>query len=474
MNVTRQLDRLAGPAALILACLFGSYIVLRAPGYATSTQYLSGLIFLEVLLAATWNFRQRFLPLLTLAFFWAGMNVPLSSTWSAGRWLVLGTGAVAGFILYMKDRRHYFGGFHLAALFCVLAALVSTRVSAYPALASLKSLSLLGMFLYAASGARLALIGREEKFVSGLLKVCEFIVYPTAIFYFFFHLALFGNPNSLGAVFGVTVVPVMLWGILVSEGTLRRRRTFAFTVALVILLSSYARAGIAAASVSCVLMCVGLRRYRLLVKGAGLALLAAALVAAKIPLEAELTGQPVTMTSAFIYKGHTGDILGSRRSVWDQTSDVIRDHPWFGSGFGTSNTTAEVTRHDWSAASLPESMREHGNSYLEITEWVGLLGVTPFFALVFLVFLNTRKVFLWVRKTNDSHFYGIPFAAVLIAGIVHAGFEDWLFAVGYYLCVIFWVFAFMLVDVLAPASARLPETEAPAWPAPAGMVSSIR
>jgi hypothetical protein len=41
---------------------------------------------------------------------------------------------------------------------------------------------------------------------------------------------------------------------------------------------------------------------------------------------------------------------------------------------------------------------------------------------------------------------------------VHAAFEDWLFAPGYYLCVFFWALAFIMVDVLpaitsSPASA---------------------
>jgi hypothetical protein len=37
--------------------------------------------------------------------------------------------------------------------------------------------------------------------------------------------------------------------------------------------------------------------------------------------------------------------------------------------------------------------------------------------------------------------------------LVHAAFEDWLFAVGYYLCVFFWSLAFIMVDVLPPPSA---------------------
>ena len=35
---------------------------------------------------------------------------------------------------------------------------------------------------------------------------------------------------------------------------------------------------------------------------------------------------------------------------------------------------------------------------------------------------------------------------VMVAGLLHAGFEDWLFAPGYYLCVFFWSMAFVFVD----------------------------
>ena len=51
---------------------------------------------------------------------------------------------------------------------------------------------------------------------------------------------------------------------------------------------------------------------------------------------------------------------------------------------------------------------------------------------------------------------------VLAAGLMHAGFEDWLFAVGYYLCVFFWVLAFAFMDLLpaaAPAVVYRPITD---------------
>jgi hypothetical protein len=49
-------------------------------------------------------------------------------------------------------------------------------------------------------------------------------------------------------------------------------------------------------------------------------------------------------------------------------------------------------------------------------------------------------------RTRDPSHAAIPLAIVVLAGLIHAGFEDWLFAPGYYLCAFFWSMAFMLVD----------------------------
>ncbi len=46
---------------------------------------------------------------------------------------------------------------------------------------------------------------------------------------------------------------------------------------------------------------------------------------------------------------------------------------------------------------------------------------------------------------------------MLAAGLAHAAFEDWMFAVGYYLSVFFWAMAFILVDLL-------PETASAGYP----------
>ena len=81
-----------------------------------------------------------------------------------------GRGCDCGFrALHAQRAITSFSTFHLVAVFCVLAALVSAAVSSFPMLSFLKALSLLLLFLYASTGARLALAGREEKFFPRLL-----------------------------------------------------------------------------------------------------------------------------------------------------------------------------------------------------------------------------------------------------------------------------------------------------------------
>jgi O-antigen ligase len=458
-----RLSSFVAPAMILICCLFAVYAAAFQPAYFSSSDQIATLLFLQILLAAVWKYRTRFFPLLLATFLWAGMALPLNATWTSGRWLVLTVGALAGLVVYSRDQLQSFAIFHLVALFCVVSAVVSAAVSPYPSLALLKAMSLLLLFLYGSSGARVAVIGREAVFFRGLLLGCELLVYITAISYLIFHSEIFGNPNSMGALMGVAGAPILLWGILVSEQpTTRWRRMFAFALALLLLFSSYARAGIAAAVVSSILICVALRRYGLLLRGSVLALVLAAFVAAAVPLHQQPSD---SLTSVFVYKGRReGGVLASRRPIWDETVSAIQEHPWFGSGFGTSPTSSEVVQRRGSFESLREATREHGNSYLAITEWVGFVGDIPFFVLIILIAANVGRALGQGRRTGLVGSPAIPLAGVLAAGLVHAAFEDWLFAPGYYLCVFLWALAFVMVDVLATTSVATVEQTAPqAW-----------
>ena len=92
--------------------------------------------------------------------------------------------------------------------------------------------------------------------------------------------------------------------------------------------------------------------------------------------------------------------------------------------------------------------REHGNSYLAIAEWSGLIGVLPFYLLILTIASQAKTTLMRLRRNGDIFSPAIPAAAILVAGLIDAGFEDWLFAVGYYISVFLWAMAFILADLL--------------------------
>jgi len=456
------------PGVILAVSLAAGGAALYRPAYLGNAYYLGALLFLQGLLAAIWKYEQRFFPVLVVAFLWAGMSVPFYTVWTAGRWAVLAVGAIVGFALYIRSEHPRFSTFHLVAMFTVLAALVSAGVSSFPIVSFMKALSLLLLFLYASTGARLALGGREEKFFPRLLFLVEMVVYASVVFYLVLRKPIYGNPNSLGAIMGVVAVPLLFWGVLTVEGKTRQRRAiFVLMLSIGLLFYSQARAGILAALISCCLTCVALRRYRLLIQGTVAFVCMAALSVALIPSE-PIADMPVqrqdsSLALTLLYKGHEeGGLLESRLTPWDETVSVIRRHPWFGSGFGTglNNSEDDVAVGEYSTVSA--ATREHGNSYLAILEGVGLLGVLPFMTLVVMLALKLGGVFTWLRRSANVGHYVTPVAMVLTAGLVHAGFEDWLFAVGYYLTVFFWVLAFSFLDILpaaAPVAVYRPLTD---------------
>src|ERR1700690_3467543 len=142
----RHFSKFIVPGVILGFGLIAACVALYRPSYL-SAYYLGGLIFLQVLLAVVWKYEQRFFPFLVVVFLWAGMSVPFSGAWTAGRWAVLAVGAFVGFALYMRSAHPRFSSFHLAATFSVLAALVSAAVSAFAGLSFMKAWSLLLLFL---------------------------------------------------------------------------------------------------------------------------------------------------------------------------------------------------------------------------------------------------------------------------------------------------------------------------------------
>ena len=443
--------------------LIAAYWVRGHLFYFRSPFYLTALIVGEIVLTSLWHFESVFFFLLMGFFLWAGMNLPFTGVGSTARWFILAVAAVAGFVMWMRQRDHRYSSFHLMALFCVAAALVSAMVSSDPRTALLKVLSLFLLFLYGATGARLAIRGREVRFVRALLLGCEIIAFITGLAYFIGS-PIWGNPNSLGAVMGVAIAPFLLWGVLIAENrTERYRRALALGITGILLYSALSRAGMLAATIASLTLLVALRRQRLLVQGAFAAFTFIAIAAMLQP--SHFDDFVNEFTQNVVYKGKPqGGVFGSRKTPWEETTAVIKEHPWFGSGFGTSDMGqfAEGTRlslrpSEGGLYTREGGNREHGNSYLALVEYVGLLGLLPFLVLLFLLVQMIVQVVLWMRRTNNPYHCSVPIAMVLLSGMVHAFFEDWMVAVGYYLCVFFWISAFWLVDLMpapVPESVR--------------------
>lgn len=449
--MTERIPKVVLVGGVVLSPVLLLLVAYSQPGYFTSLTYLGGLLLLEFLFAAIWMYRQVFFPLVLLAFLFAGTNLPMGSVWTIARWVVLGVGGWVGCMIVARDRRLHFGPFDAIAVFAILAAVVSAAVSRYPGFAVLKALSVLLLFVYAATGARLAVVGREPRFFAGLLTGCEVFVVVMAAGYLLGRQVM-GNPNSLGAVMGVVAAPILLWGTMVAEKpSVRHRRLLLFTLCMGLVFYSHARAGIAASLISCGLLCLTLRKYKLFAQGLGVLVI---LVAATAIIRPEAFSNRISdLNTTILYKGQdlSRGLLASRESPWQGAVDSIRNNFWFGTGFGTTDNGLDASANLNQFSTNPGVTAENGSSYLAIVTWVGVLGVLPFLFLVIAIVGSVLRTLIWMLNTRSPAHPAVPLAMVMVAGLLHAGFEDWLFAPGYYLCVFFWSMAFVFVN-LAPQS----------------------
>jgi len=255
-------------------------------------------------------------------------------------------------------------------------------------------------------------------------------------------------------------MPVMLWAALTAEDRRERQRRYvALLLCAVLLYVAVCRAAIVADAALMIGAAIALRRPGLLVRVAFAGALFLELMAVANP--AHMSEWMDTLSGRFIYKidgqpTHTG-VFGSRKSPWEDTISAVKQHPWFGTGFGTSDLgEAGVDPDQSSTYTLEGSNREHGSSYLAMAEYMGMLGILPFVILLAMLARAAARVFSWMRRTGSASHYAVPFAMITLAGLIHASFEDWLFSAGSYLCVFFWVSAFLLIDLTSPQDAIAP------------------
>ena len=444
--MTDRIPKVALIAAAMLMVPLLAYVAYSRPAYFTAPAILGGIILLEFLLVAAWMYRRIFLPIVLLAFLLAGVDLPVGGVWTVARWAFLCIGAMVGCFIMLKERGYHFEIFHAVAIFCVIAAIVSSAVSHYPGFALLKAASFCLLFVYAGTGARLAASGRENHFLGGLLLGCEIFVGVLGILYFS-GIEAMGNPNSLGAVMGVFGAPILLWGTLVENNPIvRHRRMALFALASYLVFSSRSRAGLLAAFVSCGLLCLALRKYKLF--GQGMVMLLILITASAIFYPDAFSKTLSNLTSSVVYKDKEEalGLLSSRESPWQNAMDSIRKHFWFGSGFGTTDNGQDASAHLAKFVTVEGVTSENGSSYLSVFTWVGMLGALPFAFLLCSLMGKIFRTCLWMLNTGSPFHPAVPLAMVLVAGLIDAFFEDWLFAPGYYLCVFFWTMAFIFID----------------------------
>jgi len=205
------------------------------------------------------------------------------------------------------------------------------------------------------------------------------------------------------------------------------------------------------------LLCISLRRYKLLIEGSALivAVLATSMIATPDAM--------VAAFSATVYK--TGSeqqgLLASREAPWHRAVTNIREHPWFGMGLGTTVSGGEGEEKQLQFSSSTTQTTENGSSYLAIASGVGLFGTLPVLVLLLTLAKRILQTIRWMRTTGSPLHPAVPVALVLVAAVIHAGFEDWMFAPGNYMCVFFWCLAFILVDVTAPGFGGSPAFRVP-------------
>jgi O-antigen ligase len=275
------------------------------------------------------------------------------------------------------------------------------------------------------------------------------MVYVTAVFYYVLSIDVWSNPNSLGLIMGVMCWPVCLWRFLLGNTTAVRmwQGTVLFLCAS-LLFSSSSRAAMLAAFVVSVLLLSATKRYRVMLAGAFLvgAFLAGAYLL--VPAKFESTSERLVYKKGARSEG----ILKSRQEPWEKAVASFKEHPWLGTGFGVSKESA-VWHGGYEASS---TTRERGSSYLTLLEGTGLLGTLTFGVLLATLLWYSFRALARLRAIGHPNYAAAPIACVIVGALVHAGFEDWLFAVGYYMTIVFWLMAMSLPDVLSDPAAYWP------------------
>jgi O-antigen ligase len=453
------------PLVAAASIIFLLYLSVKRP-YLFGEFNLIALLVLVVAGLIASQYQTHFWTMMIAVFFWAGSAAPLAGGMSIFRWVVLGLGAFLSLGYYARSANKIrFNHLHVLGLFTVIAAFTSALVSVNPVMTLLKALSLAGLFVYASFGARILWSRNPEPFVRKLVLMAECLVYFSATCYVV-SFEVWGNANSLGLIMGCLCWPVLLWRlILPATRQASPRRFIPLFLCGAILVLSLSRASMVAASVTSMFLLVGARRYRTLLMG--VSLVAAILLNMFLVTPKRFQNASETL---LYKKGERGVLMASRQEPWERSLALFREHPWLGLGFGAADNSTDSR---FAYATQGRMTRERGSSYLTMLETTGAIGTFPCALLILCLIREIWRVFSRLRQTGQVSQPAVVAAVVILGGLVNALFEDWLLAVGYYMCTIFWVLALSLRDWRAcPVwSEAQPAMESPGRPVVQGSLA---
>ncbi len=241
---------------------------------------------------------------------------------------------------------------------------------------------------------------------------------------------LAGNPNMLGSLMNMAI-PLLLWHSYRTRATPRRLVVWLGLLAFVIavLLMSVSRSSILAAIVTCVafLAVVGVRRN---------AVAYAIVVVVAVGAIAAVPDVLTTLEQRYVRKvadDAEGEILGSRRDVWEESYELAVEGGLVGGGFGvTIGDTAFIV-----GVTAVGYGREKGNSQLAIFEETGVVGFVLYLVVLFTLF---RAAAVPVRQSaeRDRKVMGAIVLGALAGQIAQSLFEAWWVAPGSPEAAYFW------------------------------------
>jgi O-antigen ligase len=109
-----------------------------------------------------------------------------------------------------------------------------------------------------------------------------------------------------------------------------------------------------------------------------------------------------------------------RSAIWAAELAFIRDHPFFGSGFGTFADTGSLSPlHDYVAGSWVEAVAHGHNGYLQLTVTIGVVGLV--LAAIALIIVPAAQ--FWRRDDGDLTFRAMLFA-IFVFLVLHNFMES--------------------------------------------------